>query len=384
VRALHLPNYRHRFSVHKYPSGAVFAGRQRASTCYMLSGSCEFAFGERSINLGAGNFAVLPAGDYTFRVVDQSDVTLLCVWALPFDVVHHRRDAIEYLEDHGVPATARDWALGETIVACQLPEEHRGITVWKQALCLAPEEGQWFIQDITQQWSERLTFPDLKSACDHVIATWLNPSWRRLPRDEAKRLLATSRKAGISEQRKLVILDEYSGYENTGDVREAMRNGELLPELGDAAVAMLVSGNRPEQFPLELEPLIEEWLVRDLKHASNAYLGEELRSCGHEVVVEGQAEQGGLCPCCEYFAIDPGEDGMWDICPVWNCPVLEDRFDCLNQARAFLGQRNAFPNDANGGYECNENVVRAMKCVLTQVCRTTKLLRLLWSVSSRD
>jgi hypothetical protein len=27
-------------------------------------------------------------------------------------------------------------------------------------------------------------------------------------------------------------------------------------------------------------------------------------------------EQSGLCPCCEYFALDPGEDGMWDICSV--------------------------------------------------------------------
>ena len=99
VRGLHLPNYRHRFSLRKYASGTGFAGRQRASTCYVLSGSCEFSFGERSIALGAGYFAALPAGEFTFRVVDQSDFLLLCVFALPFDVVYHRRDGIEYLED---------------------------------------------------------------------------------------------------------------------------------------------------------------------------------------------------------------------------------------------------------------------------------------------
>ena len=315
VRELHLPNYRHRFSVHRHPSGTAFAGRQRASTCYAMGGSCEFTFGERSITLGAGDFAALPAGDFMFRVVDQSDVLLLCVWALPFDVVHHRRDAIEYLEDNGVHATVRDWALGETIVACQLPEEHRGITVWKQVYWLVLEENRWIIQDLAQQTPERHSFSDLKSACDRVIATWLNPDWRRLPRDEAKRLLAMSRKAGISEHRKLEILDEYLVYEEAADIHEAVRNGEL-PALDDASVALLVRGDRPERFPHELEPLLEDWLVFELKYALNAYIREELRSCGHDVIVEGQAERGGVCPCCEYLAIDAGEDGLWDICPV--------------------------------------------------------------------
>jgi hypothetical protein len=315
VRGLHLPNYRHRFGVQKYPSGTAFAGRQRASTCYVLSGSCEFTFGERSILLRSGDVGALPAGDFTFRVVDRSDVLLLCVWALPFDVVHHRRDAIEYLEDNGVHATARDWALGETIFAYQLPEEHRGITVWKQSLCLAPEEDTWFVQDLAQQSRERHSFSDLKSACDHVIATWLNPNWRRLPRDEAKRLLATSRKASISEQRKLEILDEYLVYEKTADIHEAIRNGEL-PALDDAAVARLVRGDRPERFPHELDPLLEDRLVFELTYALNAYIREELRSYGHDVIVEGQMERGGVCPCCEYLAIDAGEDGLWDICRV--------------------------------------------------------------------
>ena len=76
------------------------------------------------------------------------------------------------------------------------------------------------------QSPERHSFSDLKSACDHVVATWLKLEWRRLPRDEAKRWLATSRKAGISEHGKLEILEEYLVYEEAADIHEAIRNGE--------------------------------------------------------------------------------------------------------------------------------------------------------------
>ena len=32
--------------------------------------------------------------------------------------------------------------------------------------------------------------------------------------------------------------------------------------------------------------------------------------------VTGEVEKAGLCPCCEYYSIGYGEDGLWDICCV--------------------------------------------------------------------
>lgn len=315
VRRLHWPNYRHRFSAQKYPPGTEFSGTQCASTCYVLNGACVFTFSGESINIEGEQLAALPAGDFSFRIVGQNEVLLVCVFELPFDDVHRRRDGIEYLEDHGIHASARDWALGETIFAYQLPEEHRGITVWKNALCVAPEVDGWFVEDVANPRAERQSFSDLKSACDYVLAAWLKPDWRRLHRDAAKLLLARSRQVSLSEARKQEILDEYRVYETGADVAEAIRAGDL-PELDEVAVALLAAKDRPQQFPGSLDPLLDDWLLHELKCALNSYLREELRVLGHEVIVEGQMEQGGVCPCCEYLAIDFGEDGMWDICPV--------------------------------------------------------------------
>lgn len=109
--------------------------------------------------------------------------------------------------------------------------------------------------------------------------------------------------------------DEYLVYANAADVEEAIQAGDL-PALEEAAVARLAQGVRPERFPCELEPLLEDWLVHDLAYSLNAYIREESRELGHEVIIVGDMEHGGICPCCEFLAIDPGEDGMCEICPV--------------------------------------------------------------------
>ncbi|MEZ4375943.1 MAG: CPCC family cysteine-rich protein [Polyangiaceae bacterium] len=285
VRRLHRPNYRHRISPHRYPHGTAFSGRQRAGTCYVLEGACEFKFGGESVLLHAEQFAALPGGDYTFRVVGDSELHLVNVWELPFEVVHHRRDGIEYLEDHGISAEARDWVLGRTIHAVQLPEELSiGFTLWQRAVYLAPEPGGWFTEHMDPRF-ERRTFSNLKEACDHVIEAWLDPSWPRLSREDAKRLLVT-----------------YRGDHTTDD----------LP-------------------------------FRQLKYSLNSYLREELRTLGHEVLVEGQVEFGGLCPCCEHYSIDAGEDGLWDICPVcsWENGGDGRNHMTLEQAKQNFGEIRA-------------------------------------------
>lgn len=267
VRRLHRPNYRHRFSVHhKYPPGTAFSGRQRAGTCYVLDGSCEFTFGDQRATIDAERFAKLPAGDFSFRVLGNSEVCLIKVWELPFDVVHHRRDGIEYLEDHGIFSTPRDWSMGKTIVAGQRISHGGRRPAFQQAVWLTPESAGWALINLTTQRLDHRSFPNLKAACDQLISEWLDPAWSRLSREEAKQLLARNRRA---------------------QVPETERPGAL-----------------------------ESYLVDDLKYSLNSYLREELLSLGYEVVVEGLVEPAGMCPCCEYFAIAPGQDGAWEICPV--------------------------------------------------------------------
>ena len=67
------------------------------------------------------------------------------------------------------------------------------------------------MQDVAQQRAEKQSFQELKAACDHVLTAWLKPDWRRIKRDEAKRLLVKSRQESLSESRKLEILNKYLG-----------------------------------------------------------------------------------------------------------------------------------------------------------------------------
>jgi quercetin dioxygenase-like cupin family protein len=57
----------------------------REGTCYVLEGACRF-FVPKAIEIKAGQFAVIPAGDYEFEVLGDTEVVLVKAWKLPFAV----------------------------------------------------------------------------------------------------------------------------------------------------------------------------------------------------------------------------------------------------------------------------------------------------------
>jgi hypothetical protein len=57
--------------------GAMIAGR-----CYVLRGSVIHQFGDRKIETSAGNFSVLPGGDYKL-FLGKGDTELVYVWKRP-------------------------------------------------------------------------------------------------------------------------------------------------------------------------------------------------------------------------------------------------------------------------------------------------------------
>ena len=83
VLALHLPAERFRVSPDSYPAGASFAGAARAGRKYVLAGSCSYVVGGATWELGVGDVADLPEGEFAFRVLGGSPVEVVSVWELP-------------------------------------------------------------------------------------------------------------------------------------------------------------------------------------------------------------------------------------------------------------------------------------------------------------
>jgi hypothetical protein len=70
------------------------------------------------------------------------------------------------------------------------------------------------------------------------------------------------------------------------------------------------------EFALEFRPIYQLYLIDSFQHVTNQYLEKKLLELKVEFKVIGENEPTGKCPCCEYFSIDFGEDGAWDICTV--------------------------------------------------------------------
>lgn len=97
IRRLHLPANHFHVSRNKYEEGVTFSGTRRAGRMYVLSGRCLQYAGlylqavqAWNAELGPGSFIDFPAGDFTFRVLGDAPVTLVCVWEIP---ARYRRES---------------------------------------------------------------------------------------------------------------------------------------------------------------------------------------------------------------------------------------------------------------------------------------------------
>lgn len=71
----------YRVSYFKYPVGTEFPGAMRPGTVFVISGKCDYNFGE-VLSVAAGQFTELPGGNYSFSVTSESPVELVLVWKI--------------------------------------------------------------------------------------------------------------------------------------------------------------------------------------------------------------------------------------------------------------------------------------------------------------
>lgn len=138
----------------------------------------------------------------------------------------------------------------------------------------------------------------------------------RINREEAKEIIAKSQLQNLQDKAKLEILDEYWIYDDEETIKTAIEDGEL-PRLSKSFINTIINSDSPE-LPLNEEAhlLFMDYLKFKLNKTTNNYLCNKLTELGLAFDVDGEVEEAGLCPCCNYYSIDPGEDGLWDICPV--------------------------------------------------------------------
>lgn len=138
----------------------------------------------------------------------------------------------------------------------------------------------------------------------------------RIEREEAKRLLADKQARQVADDEKGRILEEYWAFDSEADLRAAIE-GKALPKIGLELIALIAATpSPPSSLPPGIDPLIEDWKFFKLAKALNSFIEERLGEFGLSCKVSGDVEPAGLCPCCLHYSINPGEEGLWDICPV--------------------------------------------------------------------
>ena len=137
-----------------------------------------------------------------------------------------------------------------------------------------------------------------------------------LQRKNAKRVLAKKQLLLLNEQDKREILEEYWHFDGVSDIAEAIVDGEFPAISQELKHLIVATASPPELLPKGIEPLLLDWLIFKLEKVLNSYISNKLNEIGVTCEVHGVVEAAGLCPCCKYYSIGPGEEGMWEICSV--------------------------------------------------------------------
>jgi len=137
-----------------------------------------------------------------------------------------------------------------------------------------------------------------------------------IERAHAKELIGKESISSIGDEEALQILASYWHYDCELAVAEDIKSG-VLPRISDELILLIINTEEP---PVKRKnifvPLFLDWKIFELKYATNEYLEDRLKSYGRNFKVKGMIEKAGICPCCRFYSIGPGEDGLWDICPV--------------------------------------------------------------------
>lgn len=140
----------------------------------------------------------------------------------------------------------------------------------------------------------------------------------KIERAKAKELIATKQAKSISIEDKYSILEgEYWWFENAEGIKEAIEEGEY-PRISEHLIQIIHDNPCPTALDNpEIDVLIIDALIHDLSKSTNSYLSIKIQELlNKKYIVIGLQEKAGLCPCCEYYSNEYGEDGYQDICKV--------------------------------------------------------------------
>ncbi len=138
-----------------------------------------------------------------------------------------------------------------------------------------------------------------------------------IKRNKAKELIAQASIPFLSNKEVSDILCEYWVYDSEQDIKNSIEEGHL-PILEQEAISFMARNTLPDIPDRELfKPLIMDMQIHELKNVRNSFLQNKLTFLGCiNANILGEPEKAGICPCCQYYSIDFGDEGLWDICPV--------------------------------------------------------------------
>lgn len=140
---------------------------------------------------------------------------------------------------------------------------------------------------------------------------------QHIDRADAKEIIAINELKNLSNESKIQILkDNYWWFGENDAIIESVKEGSY-PKISDNLVELIHKTPNPI-LTKETEILLIDYKKIKLKFVTNSYLQRQLNKINPNIenYVIGEEEIAGSCPCCEYYSIDYGEDGLWDICPV--------------------------------------------------------------------
>jgi hypothetical protein len=85
-------------------------------------------------------------------------------------------EAVAYLKARGLHAVERDWAMGQSILVFTGPQETElAITVYRRAVCIAPQGEGWAVEELESPFSETGSITGLADACARAEAILSKP-----------------------------------------------------------------------------------------------------------------------------------------------------------------------------------------------------------------
>ncbi len=138
---------------------------------------------------------------------------------------------------------------------------------------------------------------------------------KKFNRDKAKEIIAemmlNESNCNLEE-----LKDDFPYYDYIEEINSLLEEGKILGLSKQNHIRIQKNEWLDIEFSLAFKPVYQLYFIDSFLHVTNQYLEKRLLELKIESSVIGIKEPTGKCPCCEYYSIDYGEDGDYDVCPV--------------------------------------------------------------------